>query len=115
MNFSTFFLEKIVSSREGIVKCWNMSRNENVHWLCHVPYRVLLLNTKENEEYMRISVSLQLFTVDAIDLRAVCEGILARYMAGCCGTEEHTGRSGYYFYSKTNKKHQCIKFILFLE
>lgn len=77
MTFSTFFLEKIVPSREGIVKCWNMSRNENVHWLCHVPYRVLLLNSKESEEYMHISVSLQSFTVDPIELRAICEGMLA--------------------------------------
>jgi hypothetical protein len=98
MTLSTFFLDKIVPSREGIVKCWNMSRNGNVHWLCHVPYRVLLPNTKESEEYMHmhISVPIQSFTMDPIELSAVCEGILAQYMAGCCGTEEHTSKSGSY-------------------
>jgi hypothetical protein len=77
MTFSTFFLEKIVPSREGIVKCWNMSRNEKVLWLCHVPYPVLLLNSKQSEEYLHISVFLQSFTVDARELRSVCEGMLA--------------------------------------
>jgi hypothetical protein len=90
VTLSTFFIEKTVPSREGIVKCWNMSREGNCHWLCHVPYRVLLLNTKESEEYMHISFPVQSLTVDPIELHGVCEGILAQYIAGCCGTEEHT-------------------------
>ena len=93
MSLSIFFLKNIVPSLEGIAKCWNMSRDGEVHWLCHVPYQVLLLNTKESEEYVNISVTLQSFTVDPIELRTVCEGIIAQYMAGCSGTEEHTSKS----------------------
>jgi hypothetical protein len=33
MTLSTFFLKKIVTSHERNVKCLNMSRDGNVHWL----------------------------------------------------------------------------------
>jgi len=62
----------------------------------HVPYRVPLLNTEESEEYMNTSVPLQSFTVDPIEMRAVCEGILAQCVVGCCGTKELASKPGYY-------------------
>jgi len=62
----------------------------------HVPYRVLLLNTEESGEYMNTSVPLESFTVDPIEMRAVCEGILAQCVAGCCGTKKPASKPGYY-------------------
>lgn len=73
-------------SSEGVVKCWNMSREGNVHWVCHVPYRELLLNTEESKKYKHVSVSLQSFTVDPMEFLAIRKEILTQYVAGCCGT-----------------------------
>lgn len=68
-------------------------RQRSLAW--HVPYRKLLLNTEESEEYMNTSVTSQSFTVDPIELRIVCEGTLFQYMAVCCGTKEHTSKPSY--------------------
>jgi hypothetical protein len=53
-------------------------------------------STKGREEYMQVSVSLQSFKVDPVELRDICKGVLAQYMTGFCDTEKQTSKSACY-------------------
>jgi len=72
---------KEVPSHEGIVKCWNMSRDGNGHLLCHVPYRVLwILKKGKNTCTFQFLYSHSRWIQYSYML--FCEGILAQYMDG---------------------------------